>query len=151
MRLSNTPPDDAENQWRYQLDDFVRENKQELAALAWGLQQEWGDLNKTLGIDLKPKPHFVGCSREAIEKLNKQVNYQFREILGILDGYQSSKEVVIIGIGKGQIKLIHFVSDPPPPVCFEQICKADPSESGDLDSLIDRLEQEMNRYICQPN
>ncbi|MGF1489900.1 MAG: hypothetical protein ACFBSE_22665 [Prochloraceae cyanobacterium] len=139
MRFSNTPPDDAENRWRYQLDDFVRANERDLAGLAWGLLQEWGDSNNTLGIDLNPKPHFVACSREAIEKLNKQVNYQFREILGILDGYDRNKEVVIIGIGNGQIKLINFVSDPLPPVCYES--------AGDLDSLIDRLEAEMNLYI----
>ncbi len=145
MRFSSTPPDDAENSWRYQLDDFVRENKPELAALAWGLLQEWGSRNNTLGIDLKPKPHFVACSREAIEKLNQQVNSQFREILGILDGYDPTKEVVIIAIGKGQIKLINFASDPPPPVCFEN------AENQDLDRSIARLEQEMERYICQPN
>ena len=143
MRFSNTPPDNAENSWRYQLDDFVRENEQELAALAWGLLQEWGNRNNTLGIDLKPKPHFVACSREAIEKLNRKVNYQFREILGILDGYEPSREVVIIAIGNGQIKLINFMSNPPPPDCFDR--------ATDLDALIERLEQEMNRYICQPN
>lgn len=143
MRFSNTPPDNAENSWRYQLDGFVRENEQELAALAWGLLQEWGNRNNTLGIDLKPKPHFVACSREAIETLNRKVNYQFREILGILDGYEPSREVVIIGIGNGQIKLINFVSNPPPPDCFDR--------AVDLDILIERLEQKMNRYICQPN
>ena len=145
MRFSNTPPDNAENSWRYQLDDFVRDNKQELAALAWGLLQEWGDRNNTLGIDLKPKPHFVACSREAIEKLNKQVNSQLREVLGILDGYEPSKEVVIIGIGNGQIKLINFVSDPAPPVCFD-LC-----ENSDLDALINKLEGELDRYIFLPD
>ena len=140
IRLSNTPPDDAENRWRYQLDEFVKDNQQELAALAWGLLQEWSDRSNTLGIDIKPKPHFVACSRNSIEELNRKVNNQFREVLGILDGYQPEKEVVIIGIGNGQIKLINFQPDPSPPVCFEQITE-------DLDTLIHRLEEYLDRQM----
>jgi hypothetical protein len=133
INFSNRPPNDAANQWRYLLDEFVEENQQALAALAWGLLQEWGNSKETLGIDLKPKPHFICCSREAIELLNRKVNRKIQEILGVLDGYNPETEVVAIAIGEGQIKLIHFQSDPPPPVCFEQM-------EGDLDTLIQQLE-----------
>jgi len=75
MRFEQPIPDDPANQWRYQLDQFVQENQQELAGLMWGLLSEWGeDAQETLGIDLKPQPHFVCCSREALEKLNRKVN-----------------------------------------------------------------------------
>jgi hypothetical protein len=133
INFSNRPPNDAANQWRYLLDEFVEENQQALAALAWGLLLEWGNSKETLGIDLKPKPHFICCSREAIELLNRKVNRKIQEILGVLDGYNPETEVVAIAIGEGQIKLIHFQSDPPPPVCFEQM-------EGDLDTLIQQLE-----------
>ena len=33
-------PEKAEDKWRLQLDQFVKANQQELAALAWGLFQE---------------------------------------------------------------------------------------------------------------
>jgi hypothetical protein len=36
MQFGDSPPDNLENQWRYQLDRFVTENKTSLAALAWG-------------------------------------------------------------------------------------------------------------------
>ncbi|MCZ8189390.1 MAG: hypothetical protein O9326_06510, partial [Microcystis sp. LE19-338.1B] len=59
MRFEQAIPDDPANQWRYQLDQFVQENQQELAGLMWGLLSEWGeDAQETLGIDLKPQPHF---------------------------------------------------------------------------------------------
>ena len=135
----SSPPRNAENEWRFQLDRFVQENQKQLAALCWGLHQEWGVSLNTLGIDLKPTPHFVACSREAIEALNKQVNQQLREVLGVLDGYSPEKEVVLIGIGNGQIKLINFQPEPPPPECFE--------EAEDLDTLIDKLEQRLSKYI----
>jgi hypothetical protein len=136
MIFSNLLPDDEANRWRYQLDQFVEENQQDLAALAWGLAEEWGNSQETLGIDLKPQPHFVCCPREAVEKLNRKVNKKLQEILGIIDGYQPTQEVVILGIGDGQIKLIHFQPDPPPPICFEEF-------GGDLDSLIQQLEQRL--------
>ena len=150
IRFDRTPADDPQNKWRYQLDEFVEDNKQQLAALAWGLLQEWEDdrsgdrfervRDKTLGIDLKPQPHFVACSREAIEQLNRKVNNQLREILGILDGYKPEKEVVIIAIGEGQIKLINFQPDPSPPECFERL-------EEDLDTSIESLEKRLNQYM----
>jgi hypothetical protein len=131
--FSNPLSDNAENKWRYQLDQFVRENELELAALAWGLLQEWGESKDTLGIDLKPTPHFVACSRDSIEKFNRKVDNHIQEILGVLDGYKPEEEVVIIVIGKGQIKLINFKPEPSPPVCFEQADR-------ELDRLIKKLE-----------
>jgi hypothetical protein len=138
--FSKLPPDNLENQWRYQLDEFVQKNQQELAALAWGLLQEWGNNQETLGIDLQPQPHFVCCSREALEKLNHKVHHRLQEILGVLDGYKPEEEVVIIGIGKGQLKLINFQPNPSPPVCFEQV-------ELDLDSLIQQLENRLIDYL----
>ena len=126
-------PDDGADRWRYQLDDFVEDNQRSLAALAWGLLQEWGNDKDTLGIDLQPQPHFVRCSRQAIEELNRKVRRQIQEVLGVLDGYNPREEVVIIVIAKGQIKLINFKPDPFPPICFEKI-------SSTLDELIKNLE-----------
>jgi hypothetical protein len=140
IQFSNLPPNDLENQWRYKLDRFVEENQQSLAALAWGLSQEWGDSRETLGIDLKPHPHFVCCSSDALETLNRKVDRKIQEILGILDGYDPIEEVAIIGIGDGQIKLIYFRPDPSPRACFEQT-------NGDLNALIMQLEQKMSEYL----
>jgi len=57
MRFEQPIPDDPANQWRYQLDQFVQENQQELAGLMWGLLSEWGeDAQETLGIDLNLSP-----------------------------------------------------------------------------------------------
>ncbi|MGF1478420.1 MAG: hypothetical protein ACFB4I_02870 [Cyanophyceae cyanobacterium] len=136
---SSPPPRNAENRWRFQLDQFVQKNQQPLAALCWGLKQEWGDSNVVLGIDLHPHPHFVACTREAIEELNRNVNNQLREILGILDGHDPKTEVVIIGIGEGQVKLIHFEPKLPPSDCFKN--------SGDIDTLITELEQRLNQMM----
>jgi hypothetical protein len=136
MRLGGNQFNTAKDKWRSQLDSFVRENKQQLAALAWGIKQEWGDINNTLGIDLKPQPHFVACSREALEELNQNTNQQIQEILGLIDGYKPEKEVLIIAIGEGQLKLIHFQPEPSPPECF--------AEAGiDLDTLIKILEERL--------
>jgi len=48
----------GENNWRNQLNQFVKANQQELAALSWGLFLE-RERKDTLGIDLEPTPHFV--------------------------------------------------------------------------------------------
>jgi hypothetical protein len=138
IQFGTTPPHDAENSWRYQLDQFVSENQRELAALAWGLRLEWGESQDTLGIDCQPQPHFVACSRESVETLNRKVNNQLREVLGILDGYNPEKEVVILGIGKGQIKLINFQPNPSPPLCFAEI-------QAEIDVLITQLETRLNQ------
>ncbi len=140
IQFGSSPPDDEANQWRYQLDIFVEENQQSLAALAWGLLQEWDNNQDALGIDLQPQPHFVCCSRQAIEELNKKVNRQIQEILGVLDGYNPDEEVVIIAICQGQIKLINFKPDPSPSVCFKQI-------SSSLDQLIEELEALMVKQL----
>ncbi len=128
--------DSQENQWRFKLDSFVKANENELAALFWGLILEWKDNKDTLGLDLKPKPHFVACSREAIEKLNEKVDNKLQEILGILDGCKPEEEVIIIVIGDGQVKLINFKPEISPPLCWE--------ESGkNIDNLIEVLENRL--------
>lgn len=131
-------PEKAEDKWKHQLDRFAKENKQELAALAWGLSLERGESKDTVGIDLQPTPHFVYCPREAIEELNRNVENHLQEILGIVDAHNPEKEVLIIGIGNDQIKLIQFEPEPAPPACFEQVAK-------DVDTLLEQLQQR----LCQ--
>ena len=136
IRIGSNQNDKTEDKWRWQLDNFVRDYKKQLAALAWGLQQEWGgldNLDNILGIDLKPTPHFVNCSREAIKQLNDKTNGQLQEILGLVDGYKPEEEVLIMAIGDGQIKLIHFQVEPAPPICFQEA-------EEDIDTLIASLE-----------
>lgn len=133
-------PERAEDQWKRQLNQFAQDNKQELAALTWGLFLERGESKDTLGIDLQPTPHFVYCPRNAIEELNSKLQNQIQEILGIVDSHKPEKEVLIIGIGNDQIKLIQFEPEPPPPACFEQVGK-------DVDTLIDLLEQRLKASV----
>lgn len=123
----------AAEKWRSQVDRFVAENEIKLAALAWGLQQEWNDNDLVLGIDLKPQPHFVACAKEDLEHLNHNTKGHLQEILGIVDGYQRDREVVIIAIGEGQVKLINFQPKTPPPASAEEVTE-------DIDSLIELLE-----------
>ena len=139
MFSSNAQLKEGEQHWRHQLDRFAKANKQELAALSWGLYLERGESEDTLGIDLEPTPHFVYCPRQAIEKLNSQVENQLQEIVGIVEAHDPKREVVIIGIGKDQIKLIMFEPEPPPPICFEQV-------GADVDTLLERLEQRLVQY-----
>lgn len=134
-------PERAEDRWKSQLDRFAKEHRQELAALSWGLVLERGEGNSdTLGIDLQPTPHFVYCPRTAIEQLNQNVENHLQEILGIIDGHKAEKEVLIIGIGNDQIKLIQFEPEPPPPDCFQQIGK-------DVDTLLAQLEQDLSQQV----
>ncbi len=140
IQFGISPSNDAANQWRSQVDRFVEENQTLLAAIAWGLLQEWGDTQDVLGIDLQPQPHFVRCSRTALEQLNQQVNRKIQEILGILDGYKPEQEVAMIAIATGQIKLIYFQNEPFPPDCFKQI-------TGSLDESIEQLENLMKQQI----
>jgi hypothetical protein len=142
MKIDNPPPQNDENQWRKQIDRFVKENQKELAALSWGLYLEGGNIDQTLGIDLEPSPHFVSCSREAIETLNRNLDDQLREFLGVLDGHKPEIEVLIIGIGKGQIKAIQYKATPPPPECFAEIGET-------VDTLVDRLEGRMQDEISK--
>ncbi|WP_026735725.1 beta-carboxysome assembly chaperone CcmS [Fischerella sp. PCC 9605] len=140
MMFGNTQPESPDNKWRRQLDQFVKAHQQELAALSWGLWLENEDRKGTIGIALQPKPHFVYCPKDAIEKLNSSVENRLQEVLGIVEHYQPEVEVVMIGIGKDQIKLIHFEPQPAPPTCFEQIGK-------DVDTLLDILEQRLGEQI----
>ena len=130
----------AQQKWRSQLDAFVDQHETQLAALVWELQQEWNDTDTILGIDLQPQPHFVACAKEDLEKLNQNTRGQIQEILGIIDGYQRETEVVIIAITQGQVKLINFQPETPPPDCFA-------TTSEDLDTLIDFLEKALKEYI----
>lgn len=140
MMFSSTQPESADNKWRRQLDQFVKVNQQELAALAWGLWLENGDSKGTIGINLEPTPRFVYCPKDAIETLNNNVENKLQEILGIVDAHNPEKEVLMIGIGSDQIKLIQFEPEPPPPVCFEQV-------AANVDALLERLEQRLTEQI----
>jgi hypothetical protein len=135
-----SPLNSQEKKIYSRLNLFVKEHQQQIAAINWGLLQEWGDTKDTLGIDLKPTPHFVACSRSAIEKLNNNVNSYIQEILGLLDNYQPEIEVYIIAIGEGQIYLISFQPQPTPPECFSQ-------NLTDLDREIATLEEKIKKYI----
>ncbi len=134
--LEHTQPEPEKNSWQYQLDQFVEANQKELAALAWGFYQEWKDQEMTLGIDLTSVPHFISCSKEALETLNKSVDNKLQEILGLIDGYKPEQEVLMIGIAKNSVKLIYFESNPTPPECFEKL-------DQDIDSLLKQLESQM--------
>jgi hypothetical protein len=134
MKIKQELPDTPENQWRFQLDDFARDNQQELAGLFWGLLQEWGDGDDILGIDLKPTPHFVACPKQNIRELNRKVGGYLQEILGLLDNYKPEAEVAILAIGEGQIKLIYFQPEIPPPVCFKNL-------GNGIDGAIENLER----------
>ncbi|WP_413199012.1 hypothetical protein [Nostoc piscinale] len=140
MMFGSTQPETDDNKWRSQLDRFVKANQQELAALSWALWLENGDSQGTIGIDLQPTPHFVYCPQEAVEKLNENVENRLQEIIGIIAHHQPEVEVLMIGIGKGEVKLIQFASEPAPPECFAQIGK-------DVDGLLDLLEQRMSGEI----
>jgi len=138
--LGDNRPEVAEQKWRSQLDLFVTDYEQQLAALAWGLKQEWGESSDVLGIDLQPTPHFVACSQASLEKLNKNTRGIIQEILGIIDNYDPALEVVIVGIGEGQLKLINFQPSIIPAECFAAI-------DSDLDELIITLENAISQYI----
>ncbi|NES18349.1 MAG: hypothetical protein F6K41_05320 [Symploca sp. SIO3E6] len=134
--FGNKPSEKAEDQWRYQLDRFVKNHQQELAALAWGLFLEKGERDDIIGLDLQPKPHFIYCSREALDTLNRNVDNKIQEILGVVDAHQPEREVLILSIGSGQLKLIFFEPEPSPAVCFEQV-------GENVDTLLERLEEQL--------
>jgi len=140
MQFGSSENNVPEEKWRWQLDNFVDKHEQKLAALAWGLQKEWGELDSLLGIDLKPKPHFVACSKDSLEKLNKSTKGRIQEILGLMDGYQREQEVLILAIGEGQVKLLHFQPETNPHKCFIE-------ENQDIDALITFLESAMTLSI----
>ncbi|MFN6563386.1 MAG: hypothetical protein RMY28_026815 [Nostoc sp. ChiSLP01] len=140
MMFGSTQPETGDNKWRRQLDKFVKANQKELAALFWGLWLANGDSKGTIGIDLQPTPHFVYCPQEQIEKLNNKVENRLQEILGIIENHKPEIEVVMIGIGKGEIKLIQFAPEPAPAICFEEVGK-------DVDGLLEVLEERMSEEI----
>ena len=141
MQFGSSKNSQTQEKWRWQIDNFVDENENQLAALTWGLQQEWNDDNQTiLGIDLKPQPHFVACTREQIEKLNQNTKGRLQEIIGLIDGYQPEIEVLIITIGEGQVKLIHFQPQLSPSDCLK-------AEANDIDRLIETLETKLKEIF----
>ncbi|MBP0001774.1 MAG: hypothetical protein J7641_22765 [Cyanobacteria bacterium SID2] len=140
IRPGNPPLDSADRKWREQLDRFIKDNKAELAALAWGLHLRDTEGNLTLGIDIEPKPHFVTCSREALETLNRNVENHLREMMGVLEHHNPEVEVLIVAIGKGQIQAVQYQPQPTPPECFREV-------SADVETLLDRLEQRMGAQI----
>ena len=138
--LGNNRPEIAQQKWRSQLDSFVIDYEFQLAALAWKLKQEWSASNDVLGIDLKPQPHFVACTYENLETLNKNTKGQLQEILGIVEGYDPETEVVVVAIGEGQVKLINFQPELTPSKCFSKT-------DGNVDRLIATLENALTKYI----
>ncbi|NET71682.1 MAG: hypothetical protein F6K62_12325 [Sphaerospermopsis sp. SIO1G2] len=142
MMFSSGKTEAGDTRWRRKIDLFVKENQQELAALFWGLWLENSDSKGTIGIDLQPYPHFVYCPQVEIEKLNDRVENRLQEILGIIDNNNPEIEVLMIGIGKGEIKLIQFAPEPPPKTCFEQIGK-------NVDTLLEILEEKMKTEITE--
>lgn len=140
MIFGNPQPETGDNKWRRQLDKFVKAYQKELAALFWGLWLANGDSKGTIGIDLQPTPHFVYCPQEQIEKLNNKVENRLQEILGIIENHKPEVEVVMIGIGKGEIKLIQFAPEPASAICFEEVGK-------DVDGLLELLEERMREEI----
>ena len=138
--FASTQPEIPQPKWLHQLDKIVKAHQQELAALSWGHWQQNGNCNGTIGIDIQPKPHFVYCPQSAIKKFNDNVDNKLQEILGLIDNHKPEVEVLMIGIGKEQIKLIYFEPETPPPVCFEQL-------NQDVDGLMDLLELRMSEEI----
>jgi hypothetical protein len=136
FKAGNFDPMETKDAASAQLDRFVQQHQLSLAALVWGLRQEWEEEQAVLGIDLIPQPHFVRCSRQDIEELNHQLDSKIQEILGILDGHDPEQETAIIGIGDSQIKLIYFRPRLQPSACFAQL-------ESDLDTLIQQLEERL--------
>lgn len=139
-KLGRIESNQAEDRWRRQLAEFARANERELAALSWGLWQENQHNDSAIGIDMTPTPHFIYCPKSAIEQLNLNTNSLLQEIVGVVEAFNPEKEVLIFGINHGQIKLIEFEIDPPPPVCFEEV-------GADVNTLLDRLEARLKEYI----
>ena len=138
--FTTNQPESPEDKWKHHLNKFVKANQENLAALSWSLWLQNGDSQGIVGIDLQPRPHFVYCPQEEVEKLNERVDNKLQEILGITKNYDPQLEVLMIGIGKGQIKLIYFQPELTPPECFEKL-------GQDTDSLLTLLEEEMIQTI----
>ncbi|QDL09245.1 hypothetical protein DP113_16195 [Brasilonema octagenarum UFV-E1] len=140
MMFASTQSQSSNDEWRRQLNRFVKENQQELAALSWGLWLENGDGKGTIGIDLQPTPHFVYCPKEAIEQFNTTVENRLQEILGIVKHHKPEVEVLMLAIAKDQVKLIYFEPEPAPPSCYERVGK-------DVDTVLEHLEQVLSKQF----
>ncbi len=127
------------------IDRFVRDYRREFAALVWGydhaIEAQGGD-REYLGIDLQPSPRFITCTRPQIEALNAKVDNRLREAIGVLDGYDPNKEVLVVGIADGQVQIIVFLCDDPTP---EQEFEA---LGVEVETLLDQLEAEMMRELA---
>ncbi|MGL5082688.1 MAG: beta-carboxysome assembly chaperone CcmS [Microcoleaceae cyanobacterium] len=138
--FNSNPAEPNSNHWQSQLDEFVTANQHALAALTWGLYQQRIDRDMILGIDLKPSPHWITCSREALEQFNQNVDQKLQEILGLIDSFNPETEVLMIGFGGHEIKLIYFEPDPTPPECFVQL-------GQDIEALLEQLETKIKQQI----
>ncbi|MDB9314210.1 hypothetical protein PN462_13945 [Spirulina sp. CS-785/01] len=141
--FSSPRPPQQKDYWKVRLDQFTREAEKPLAALAWGFLQEQKEQKTsekdpidTLAIDLSPTPHLVSCSRESLETLNRNVNYRLQEILGLIDNYKPDEEVLMLAIGPGEIKLLYFKPETPPPDSFAELGQT-------LDDLIPQIESQL--------
>lgn len=130
--------DDAANQWRFYLDDFVKEYPTELAAIAWGLAQEWQDPLAFLGLDLLPQPHFIRYTYQDLENFNQRVGNHLQEVLGIVKNHDRETEVAILVLGPGQVKLLFFQPPLSPQQCWAQLAQ-------DLETLQQTLETHLSR------
>ncbi len=140
MMFGTTQPESSQKKWRSQLDRFVKSNQKELAALSWALWQENGDSQGTIGIDIQPTPHFIYCPQEALQKLNDKVENRLQEMLGLIKHFKPEVEVLMVGVGDGEVKLIYFEPTIAPPLCFQQL-------GLDVDALMDLLEENMGKEI----
>jgi hypothetical protein len=141
MFSSSTPqPPQSDEVWKARIDQFTADHERELAALAWGFYSHDFDSTDTIGIDLKPRPQFVTCTREALDRLNRRVKFQLQEMLGIRDHFDPKTEVFIVVIGDGQLKLIYFESDPTPQSAWAQLGLS-------LDELSTQLEATLQQYF----
>ncbi len=143
MTASNDSPRDPKNwPWQEKLAKFVADHKQDLAALAWVVAQNQGETPGVIGVDFEPAPHLVFCSVEAIATLNQKVENQLQEILGLIDGYQPDKEVLLLGIGSSddlKLKLVQFEPDPTPQACYQAL-------TVEPESLWHQLEADLAKY-----
>ncbi|WP_204104118.1 MULTISPECIES: hypothetical protein [Spirulina sp. CCY15215] len=141
MYGAKKPQPDSENEvWKYHLDRFADEYRHQLAALSWGLHLQNPASKETLGLDLQPTPHFVFCSQEALETFNRNTDNQMQEAIGLIDAHKPETEVLIIAIGTGQIKLLYFEPDIPPPICFER-------SQETTEALIPQLEEHLKTIL----
>lgn len=139
IQFSQQKIDDSESRWKHQLDRFVKNHRQELAALAWGLHLEKKP-EDVIGIDLKEPAHFIYCPQVAIQQFNENVEGHIQEILGHIRGHKPTQEVLMIAIGNHQLKLIFFEPAPPPPTCFAELGES-------VDALLSRLEKALQSEV----